>query len=371
MSRPHDKSSVDHNESAENSVHETTSEILPELLRHADVRENAPYATKQRIKIQLKAQWRQKNSQRKKRNIWLASGSFATALSFFILMIFNGQMFSENEVTNKVLLARIQGEVKTSLNHNEYEPLLNSDDNSEKKNATYLPFLPAGTMIETLNDGLVTLTLQTGGNLRLHNNSQLIINENNEFTLAFGTVYFDSGQDDLNIVNSKIAGSESSSSHLGAITIKTLHGNIQDIGTQFQVSSNKNTLQVSVREGLINLHNEQGTHVVNHGFQLTEKSNGSFVKTAISPRDPKWHWVNDAAPKFSLEGKSLHQFLVWITREHGLTLHFNQNHTEKLSKLIVLHGDIDGLDLQQALNTVFATIELTYSIDQNILKVVR
>ncbi|MFT5756859.1 MAG: hypothetical protein ACI9LM_001584 [Alteromonadaceae bacterium] len=360
MSRQHDKSSVDHGESAVESVHEITSEILPELLRHADVRKNAPEAAKQRIKIQLKAQWRQKNNQRKKRNIWLASGSFATAFSVLMLLIVSGQMFSDNQTAKKVLLARTQGEVKTSLN--------NSGDLS---NATDLLILPAGTMIETLNDGLATLILQTGGNLRLHNNSQLIINENNEFTLAFGTVYFDSGQDDLHSSHSKITDSDNISPQLGAITIKTLHGNIQDIGTQFQVSSNKNTLQVSVREGLINLHNQQGTQVVNQGFQLIGQSSGSFEKIAISPQDPTWQWVNEAAPKFSLEGKSLHQFLVWITREHGLTLYFSQKHTEKLSQFIILHGEIEGLTLEQALNTVFATTELTYSIVQNKLKVIR
>jgi hypothetical protein len=360
MTRQHDKSSIDHGESAAESVHETTSEILPELLRHADVRENAPEVAKQRIKIQLKAQWRQKNSQRKKRKIWLVSGSFATAFSVLMLLIVNGQMFSDNQTANKVLLARTQGEVKTSLSND-----------GDVSNAAGLLILPAGTMIETLNDGLATLTLQTGGNLRLHNNSQLIINENNEFTLAFGTVYFDSGKDNLNIANSKITGSDNTSPHFGAITIKTLHGNIQDIGTQFQVSSNKNTLQVSVREGLINLHNDQGTQVVNQGFQLTGQSSGIFEKSIISPQDPSWQWVNEAAPKFSLEGKSLHQFLVWIAREHALTLQFSEKHTEKLSQFIILHGDIEGLTLDQTLNTVFSTTELTYSLVQNKLKVIR
>ena len=246
--------------------------------------------------------------------------------------------------------------------------LSNSGDVSH---ATDLLNLPAGTMIETLNDGLATLTLQTGGNLRLHYNSQLIINENNEFTLSFGTVYYDSGKNDLTAANSKVAGSGNRKAHPGVITLKTLHGNIQNIGTQFQVSSNKNGLQVSVREGLINLHNDQGTHVVNQGFQLTGQSSGTFEKSAISPQDPSWKWVNDAAPKFSLEGKSLHLFLVWITREHGLTLHFNKKHTEKLSQVIILHGEIDGLTLAQALDTVFATTELTYSIVQSQLRVVR
>jgi hypothetical protein len=104
---------------------------------------------------------------------------------------------------------------------------------------------------------------------------------------------------------------------------------------------------------------------------LTKQPNGLFKKIEISPQDPSWKWVNDAAPKFDLEEKNLHQFLVWITREHGLTLHFSQSHTEKLTKFIILHGDIDGLGLQEALNTVFATTELTYSIEQNLLKVVR
>ena len=344
-----------------------TGGTITELLHHADARESAPDATKQRIKSQLKAQWRQKNSQRKKRNIWLASGTFASALSVFMLMIFNGQMFSDNQVTNNVMLARVQGDVKTSFSSSRDESLQGNNIN----NTMDLKTLPVGTMIETLSDGLATLTLHTGGDLRLHHNSQLIVNSHNEFTLSFGTVYFDSGKGDLTIAGSRMADLDKQKPSLSAITIKTLHGNIQDIGTQFQVSSNTSTLQVSVREGLINLHNEQGKKVVNQGFKLTEQSNGSFEEVAISPQDQSWQWVNDAAPSFNLEGKNLHQFLVWISREHGLVLHFNQKHTEKLSKFIILHGDINGLDLEQALNTVFATTELSYRIEHNKLKVIR
>ena len=313
-------------------------DALPELLRHVQARENAPEQTKQRIKHQLKVHWCEKNKQRNKVKPWLMFGSMATAMSLVIGIVFTQFTMTTNVMLTAVYLENIQGLVKTSgLNINNQE-------------------LVAGAMVETFADGYATLTLQTGGNLRLNHNSQLIINENNEFTLSYGTVYFDSGFEQSKKV---------------PITLHTIHGNIQDIGTQFEVSSHRDGIQISVREGQINLDSGESIKSLYAGYQLVSDKAGLFQQYEILPTSSNWQWVNNAAPKFMLEGRDLYQFLIWITREHGITLVFRNDHIEKLSKVVTLHGDINNLTLEQALSTVFSTTELKYMLTQDKLEVYR
>jgi len=63
--------------------------------------------------------------------------------------------------------------------------------------------------------------------------------------------------------------------------------------------------------------------------------------------------------------------LNWIAREYGLNLHFDTEHNKRLSQLLILHGDIDGLTLSQALTTVLSTTEFGYELQDNQLTVHR
>jgi len=316
----------------------TQGDALPELLGQLHARENAPEQAKQRVKHQLKAQWRENNKQGNNAKPWFIFGSAATAMSLIVGIFFTQFLTKTPVVLTSVYLESVKGLVKTSG--------LTSDNK----------VLGAGAMIETFADGYATLTLQTGGNLRLNHNSQLVINENNEFTLSYGSVYFDSGM------------------HQGSktpITLHTIHGNIRDIGTQFAVNSNRDEIQISVREGQINLDSGEKIQALHAGYQLISDSEGRLEQTQISPTSESWQWIYSAAPKFTLEGKDLYQFLTWITREHGLLLAFKSEHIKKLSKVVVLHGDINGLTLEQALSTVFSTTELKYTLTQNKLEIYR
>jgi len=329
-SRENKKDSVTKNQNSQRD------ELMTELLRHTKPRKSAPEEVKQRIKHQVKVRWHTNNEKRKQKS-WIIFGSLASAMGV-MFVAFKGLLFQSPALLTNVVLERIQGEVITSIGY---------DDSK---------ILTPGTMVETLADGYATLTLQTGGNLRLNHDTQLIVNESNEFTLAFGSIYFESDIDSRN-------------KH--PITIHTLYGDIQDIGTQFQVSADNQQIQVSVREGSIKLITDTESHQLPQGKQLIRLAGGNSIKSEISARDKQWQWVNEAAPKFTLEGKNLRQFLLWLTREHGLTLKFADTHIEQLAQLTILHGDINGLDLQQTLFTVFSTTEYRYTLEQDQLKVYR
>lgn len=332
-----------------NDQNQTTGDLMPMLLKHAHERENAPEQSKQRIKHQLKVQWQQKVKQRKQQRLWFGVGSIAAAMSVFLLVM-NINLLPESKPQSLVFLESIQGQVNSN------NRLI--EQNGSVKKQSQSTVLAMGTMIETLDSGYATLVLQTGGNLRIKNNSQLVINGNNEFTLSYGAVYFES---DLTAENKS------------PISITTLYGTIQDIGTQFEVSTEKSTLQINVREGLVNLTQAQTQEEVSvvAGNQLNINELGESQTLKISSHDPQWQWVNKIAPKFMLENKSLYEFLNWVAREYGLNLSFDSEHNKKLSQMLILHGDIDGLTLSQALTTVLSTTEFGYELQDNQLTVHR
>lgn len=161
------------------------------------------------------------------------------------LLVMNLNFLPQSPSQHLVFLESIQGQVNSNN-----ILLEQSELHLEQEPSTVLAM---GTMIETMENSYATLILQTGGNLRIKNNSQLVINGNNEFTLSYGTVYFES---DINAVVKS------------PISITTLYGTVQDIGTQFEVSADKSQLQINVREGQVNLQHDQGKVSVVAGNQL-------------------------------------------------------------------------------------------------------
>jgi hypothetical protein len=323
-------------------------DLLMTLVSSANARESAPAQTKDRIKHQVKVHWKNNINQRKQRRRWLVCGSFATAMSLLLVVLFSDSVLHTSSPANFVYLENSQGQVKTN-------PIViqtgstDSVDNGSRE-------LVGGTVIETLEDGYATLTMTTGANLRIGHNTQLVIDDYNQFTLKFGRVYFDSGSDNLTRTS---------------ISISTHHGIIQNIGTQFEVVTNQDKIQVSVREGLVHINSDIGKSVLPKGLQITRQTGLGDITKQITAHDPMWNWVNNLSPHFDLEGKSMHQFLVWIAREHGLTLSFKDTRTERLSTVIMLHGDIKDLTLEQTLSSVLLTTELRYMVDDNQLKVFR
>jgi len=317
--------------------------LLPDLLRHAQVRETAPEEVKQRIKHQLKVRWQQNINQGKQRKSWFLYGSVATAMSALLLLLVNQVGWQTSAHLTQVALYAVQGKVRQN------EHLLNEKQALQSKKSS----LTVDTKIATSDDGYATLILPNGGNLRLNHNSTLIVNNDNEFTLTSGAVYFES----------------SATQQKTPITIHTAYGKIQDIGTQFSVFSTPENFQISVREGLVKVQTKQQKLSVKAGVKFTAKTNGKITQTNLNANDQQWQWVNKLAPKFVLEGKSLHQYLVWVAREYGLKLTFDSQHNEKMSRLIIVHGSILNLNLTQALSIVFASTDFNYKLDNNQLSV--
>ena len=337
------------NESAaDEAVNNNSQEALQQLLSRVDARQSAPEQVKQRIKHNVKTQWRASVTRNtNSRQLWWAWGSAATACSVAMAFWLNSVFLPAQVILNNLHLHRIQGQVKLVSAEGVETPIEIPDTSTR---------MTGGSSIETSGNGLVTLTFNSGGNLRLSTGTRVQFNGGNDLTLQRGTLYFDSGTS----LNSRTK-----------ITVHTSYGEISNLGTQFAVSTEQEQLHIWVREGQVNVQHKTGTRTLEKGQQLLTDSQGKLKVSSVKSTDPVWQWVNELAPEFALEGQNLNQFLVWITREHGLKLEYDSLETKNIAHVIILHGELDDLNLAQSLETVFATVDLHYVLQQDKLLVYR
>ena len=76
----------------------------------------------------------------------------------------------------------------------------------------------------------------------------------------------------------------------------------------------------------------------------------------------EWAWIVRAAPPFQVEGKTLAAFLDWVTRESGRRIEFADDRIRRSSTGTILHGSIDGLTTEEALEVILPACGLTHRI---------
>lgn len=101
---------------------------------------------------------------------------------------------------------------------------------------------------------------------------------------------------------------------------------MEHIGTQYMVTSNANEVSIAVREGGIRYLGKSGTvtsHALKNEAELIKiNRSGLASRRTIPTSGEQWRWVNNIAPDFSTEGKSLLMILNWAARETGRQISF-------------------------------------------------
>lgn len=205
-----------------------------------------------------------------------------------------------------------------------------------------------GDVITTAADEGLSLSLARHESLRIDANSRLRVDASDRFTLLAGRIYADTGQF---VYRDK------------GLLIDTDFGNVSDIGTQFSVAVSGSALDVAVREGRVDVRNSQQTYAARMGERLTVDKAGTALLVELAPHDPTWAWVTDLAPSFDLAGKSLLEFLKWGARETGRILQFESDDTRMFAMRTDVHGSVEGLTPDQALEAILATTSVRYRIE--------
>jgi ferric-dicitrate binding protein FerR (iron transport regulator) len=200
-----------------------------------------------------------------------------------------------------------------------------------------------GDIMQTDAQSRAAVSFPDGLSLRLDHDTRVNVDATDRITLASGAVYIDAPP------------------HGGStndLTVDTVAGSVQHLGTQYEVRTEGQAMVVSVREGRVRVMSPTTSNTGEAGQVLRLTSSGDLTRSSLAATDPHWQWAMEAAPDFDIDNQSLANFLQWIARETGRHIVYSTPQAEAAAQAVKLRGSIAGLDADVALTTVLATTQL-------------
>lgn len=206
-----------------------------------------------------------------------------------------------------------------------------------------------GEILSTGGQQGISLMLTNAESIRLDQNTTLVVDTRDQFTLMSGRVYADTGDfmyRDRGLV------------------IDTTVGSVTDVGTQFAVAlGDDDQLHVAVREGRVDVDRKNEQFVAVAGERMQLGHSGGATVDMLAPHDPYWDWAASLAPTFDIENKSLLDFLRWAARETGRELVFENDELRMAAMRVDLHGSVADFEPLQALESILAGTTFHYRVE--------
>ena len=326
------------------SGHPPDIDPIARLLDQAGPRPTAPDEKQARVRKAVRAHWRAEvdAASRKRRLTW-AAAALAAAAAIAVMIGWGwwsraGRPSGPEE--SIATLLRAEGSV-----HLAGGGLLKSGDT-----------LAPGGEIETGPDGRAALSLSDGSSLRLDSGTRVRLAAGPVLELDRGSVYIDSG---------------AGHARRDFLEVRTRLGVVRDIGTQFEVRLRDDELWVSVREGLATLARAGRSFAAPAGTRLVAGAAGGVESRALPVLGPEWDWVLAIAPEFRIEGRTLGEYLDWLSRETGWRVQFADPSIDREAPTIVLHGSVAGLRPDETPPAVLPTCGLRHRLSGSTLVIER
>lgn len=201
----------------------------------------------------------------------------------------------------------------------------------------------SGDVVRTTAGGRAALALSNGVQLRLDTGTRVAFNDASGAALTRGAVYVDSGA--------------SAGGAVARFVLSTPDGDVRHLGTQYLAKVDGSSLQLAVREGRVELSGSRGPVTANAG-ELLSVSDGTVMRTMLAANAPEWGWVSDVTPPFSIDGRSVDEFLAWAARETGRRIVYATPEAERQARTVTLSGTVQELPPDQAVAAVLATTSL-------------
>jgi len=315
---------------------------LEKIFQLAGRREPVDPARAEAIEKKTHERWQQmlarrRAEQRRRRFAW-AGGGLAFAASIAVAVIFMSRVAIETPMVATVV--NVLGTPEGGARGHAMAALVAGAE------------LHAGSVLETAADDGVALQLAGGHSLRLAAASRVRI-ETDAVMLDAGAVYLDSGGE----------------GRATPIEVRSRLGSVRELGTQYIVHLGGNSLDVSVREGAVHVAQGNITATARAGELLQLDKTGQILRQPIAEYGERWAWVAELAPVPSLEGLTLAEFLRWLVREQGWQLEFATPELARQAAKVDLHGSIEGLSGEEALELVMASTGWRYRLEDGTLTI--
>ena len=313
---------------------------LEELLGRASPRQAPPADVNQRVKAAVREEWRKehrRNAMRRRTAMFAAAASVVLAVA----------------VVWTTWLAPLPPPVQVATLEKSMGTIYLLSEQAELRRAENLRSVQSGQTIVTAENASVGLRWNHGGSLRLDANTEVLFAAKDSIELRSGRVYFDSLPD---------SGAKSS------LKIRTEHGDVAHIGTQFMTAVDDDSLIVSVREGKVSIDGRFYDDTVEAGNQARLVGSRRPEILSIRTFGPEWEWIEATAPIAVMQGKSLYDFLLWISRETGLEVRFESDEVERVAREESPKGDLDETP-RVALRQSLLSADLAYDIDNGVIRI--
>ena len=312
---------------------------LENLLRHAEPRPVPAPAEMTAAKAALRDEWRAATGRRRRRR---RMGGLAVAATV-LAGLFAVYTTTRTPVVDFVEVATIE---------KSYGPVYLLGEQAELRPTDDLSRIVSGQTIVTGAGAGLALAWTNGGSVRADENTRLRFTSETDVFLESGRVYFDS-----------MAGIRAG--EVPQFTVLTQHGDVSHLGTQYMTAVDRDRLVVSVREGSVTIDGVYHDQTVTAGQQATLAGRQRPGVLRISRSGEAWDWVVRTAPVPDVDGKTLHEFLVWVSRELGLELRF-EGEAERVAHEAILRGRIDT-GPEDALRLRLATAALGWRIEGGVI----
>jgi hypothetical protein len=209
-----------------------------------------------------------------------------------------------------------------------------------------------GEWIETDSGARVALRFSDGTSVRLDVDSRARPLSSSVIDLSRGAVYIDTGRES------------------GRFEVRTTVATARDVGTQFEVRLLDRTVRLRVRTGVVELSDGARSVSGRGGTEIT-LSNGAAMSRPIAAYGSDWEWTARVAAPLDIEGVALSIFLERIAREHGWALHYADPALAREASAVILHGSVNGLTPNEAVEVAIATSGLRHRLESGELVVLR
>ena len=303
------------------------------LLQRVGARPRPGDAVARQVQDAVEAEWRELVAARRSRHTrtrWLAAAASVAAVAVGAWLVWPATRVAPVTVAT---LGPVVGEVELR------------DGDGPWRTAGTGGAVTSESTLRTGRGGLAAIAMANGVQVRLDSGTQLAMNEHGSARLVGGAVYVDAG---------------SARDQGQPFVVDTPVGSVTHLGTQYVARLDGRTLDVAVREGRVELRDGGQAFVADAGERLTV-SGSSVTRGTVSPTAPQWDWISGVTPPYSIEGRTVAEFLAWAGRETGRSIVFATPADAALAGRVTLSGTVEGLPPRQAVDAVLATTSLAAS----------
>lgn len=326
------------------------SDAVEALLRHAAPRPAPPQRDAQLVRDTVHAEWRTLTGglrrRRRYRNLALAASVIvAVAIAFSALRL---------DTALPVQVATID---------KGHGPIYVLGEGSELLALPDAAIVSAGQTIVTGPGAGLGLAWGSGGSLRVDEQTRVEFNSPESVYLHSGRLYFDSEASGL------VAGTSAGSvAGPASLFIETPHGVVRHLGTQYMTFADGQRLAVSVREGRVEVDGLRYRETASAGQQLTLTGTGRPSVVDFSGYGGAWDWTEAVAPAAELDGRTVHEFLDWVSRETGLAVEYESPAAEDLARSETLRGTVDSRPTN-ALRVWMLAVDLDWRVEGGVIRI--